>query len=446
MTTHTLKKHIAGLPSGPGIYMFKDARKKDLYIGKATNLKSRVGSYLKTEDQRIQKVVELARSLKFISTQSDIEALILESQLIKRFQPPFNIVMRDDKRYFYVVVSNEKFPKIFWTHQPTKVSSIKYKVSGINKNEALNTKYLIRDTKVIGPFTDGNTLKSTLRFLRRIFPYCTCKKPHNNFCLNYHIGKCPGFCCLKKPALTDLQLSIYQENINAIKDVLNGKRVSLVKNFEKEMGQLAQKGELEKAIELRNKISDLRRIFENAMIIKNSDILKTHRSGLESLLKLQKPIIRIEGYDVSNIQGTHATGSMVTFIHGQPDKNFYRKFKIYTKQTPDDTAMLREILERRFKHYEWPFPNLILIDGGKGQVNTAVKTLKNMAIKIPVIGIPKNERHLGHQLIIPGRKIPLALTKLSPADRNLLLSIDSEAHRFAINYYRERHRRLFQAG
>lgn len=494
MTTHTLKKHVATLPSGPGIYRFKDARKKDLYIGKATNLKSRVGSYLKSKDSRIAKMVESASSLKFISTESEIEALILESQLIKQFRPPFNIMLRDDKQYFYVAFTGEIFPKIFLTHQP------------------LDTKYGILNTKFIGPFTDGNILKSTLKFLRRIFPYCTCKNTHNNFCLNYHIGKCPGFCCLKKQnpenqgsTLKKFQgrtFNSYQNNIRSIKDILNGKKVSLIKKLEKEMATetkkmrelvpilFSTKSELQnrgssisekiknfdeigkKAIELRKKLSDLKRVFENAMIIKNSDILKTHRSGLESLLKLQKPIIRIEGYDVSNIQGTHATGSMVTFIQGQPDKSQYRKFRIRNsnieilnkpkiinsklKTVSDlgfsasdfhsggDTAMLKEVLERRFKHEEWPFPDLVLIDGGKGQVNMAVKTLKEMAIKIQIIGISKNEHHMGHQLIIHGRKSPLPLTKLSPADRNLLLTIDSEAHRFAIGYYRKLHRKLYR--
>ncbi len=423
MTTDYLKNKIKNLPKESGVYTFKGLHGKRLYIGKAVNLKTRISSYLKTNDVRIQKMVSLAKSLEHIATGSDIEALILESQLIKRFRPPFNIVMRDDKQYAFVGFTAEEYPKIFITHQPTK-----------NQN-------------FIGPFTDVGALKITLRYLRRIFPYCTCKKPHNNYCLNYHIGKCPGICCLKHPdAIFNFQflISNYKNNVKAIRGILDGKRVSLIKKLEKEMVQLAQKEELEKAIELRNKILGLKRVFENAMIIKNSEILKTHRSGLESLLKLQKLIIRIEGYDVSNIQGTHATGSMVTFINGQPDKNFYRKFKIYTKYSPNDTAMLKEILERRFKHEEWPFPDLVLVDGGKGQVNTAVKTLKEMAIKIQVVGISKNEHHLGHQLVVPGRKALLPLTKLSPTDKNLLLQIDSEAHRFAIGYYRKLHRKLFK--
>ena len=412
--------------------MFKDSVNKPLYIGEASNLKSRVGSYLRTGDYRITKMVELARSLKFISTESDIEALILESQLIKKFRPQFNIVMRDDKQYSFIVFTSEKYQKIFTTHQP------------------------LNHEKTIGPFTDAGALKTTLRLLRRIFPYCTCKKLHNNYCLNYHIGKCPGFCCLKQQnpetqgpetqgsTLKKSQgwtLDSYRKNIRAVKNILSGKKESLIKNLEKEMGQLAQKGELEKAIELRNKISNLKRIFENARLIKNSDILKNHHSGLEFLLKLKKPIVRIEGYDVSNIQGTHATGSMVVFTNGKPDKNQYRKFKINTKQSPNDTAMLKEILERRFRHTEWPFPDLVLIDGGKGQANAARATISK---KIPIVGISKNEHHLGHQLIIPDRKNPLPLTQLSPADKNLLLAINSEAHRFAITYYRKLHRKLYR--
>ena len=411
-----LKKHIAKIPLNPGVYMFSSKSGKILYIGKASNLKSRLKSYLKIENPRIQKMVASAQSLKFLQTESDIEALILELQLIKKFRPQFNIVMRDDKQYAFVGFTEEKFPRIFITHQPAK-----------NQN-------------FIGPFTDAGALKTTLRYLRKVFPYCTCHQLHHNYCLNYHIGKCYGICCLKKQSrIYNFQFKIfneYQKNIKAIKKILNGKKNLFIKELKKEAEKLARKDDFEKAIELRRKIEKLERIFHNARVIKNSEILKAHRSGLETLLKTQRQIIRIEGYDISNIQGLHATGSMVTFIHGQPDKGFYRKFKIQGKNTPDDTAMLKEVLERRFKHYEWSFPDLIVIDGGKGQVNTVTKILKKLAIKIPVVGISKNERHIGHQLIIPGRKTPLALTRLSSADKNLLLAIDSEAHRFAIKYYR----------
>ena len=463
MTTLTLKKNIAKLPSGPGIYIFSNTRKRCLYIGKASNLKNRLNSYLKIDDLRIKKMLELANSLKILKTESDIEALILESQLIKKFRPQFNIVMRDDKQYAFVGFTHstdstgspqassgqaEKYPKIFVTHQPTK-----------NQN-------------YIGPFTDVGALKITLRYLRRIFPYCTCKQTHHNYCLNYHIGKCPGYCCLKNklestPTKDSYNLAVrtsyknlknYQKNLRIIKGILIGKNKSVIKNLQEEMTRLAKRGKLEKAIELRNKLEKLERIFKNAKIIRNISyygIPKNHNEkillGLKKILGLKIMLTRIEGYDVSNIQGTHATGAMVTFANGQPDKNFYRKFKIKTVHGANDTAMLKEILERRFRHNEWPFPDLILIDGGKAQLNAAHSVISNYYTtfldkqRAPLlVALTKDERHQGDRVYIPGRKTPLLLTKLSPADKNLLLKINSEAHRFAIGYYRKLHRKLFR--
>ena len=456
MIPHYLKNKAKNLSQESGVYLFKDERRQYLYIGKATNLKSRVSSYLKTKDIRIKKMISLAKSLEHIATESDIEALILESQLIKKFRPLFNIVLRDDKQYAFVGFTKEKYPKIFITHQPEK-----------NDN-------------FIGPFTDIGALKATLRYLRRVFPYCTCNQLHHNYCLNHHIGKCLGFCCLKSAAIKEDDKT-YTNNINAIKKILNGKKTSFVKEIKKEAEGFARKDDFEKAIELRDKITKLERIFENAKIIKNSNILKSHRSGLESLLKLQKPIVRIEGYDVSNIGGAHATGSMVTFVHGQQDKNFYRKFKIHPVRSSlaevrrtraksasetsygikwGDTQMLAQVLERRFKHYEWPFPDLILVDGGKQQLRSVEavvnpkseilnpKQIQNSKFKnskqIPIIALTKDKKHKGNKIYVSGRKTPIALTKLSPADRNLLLAIDSEAHRFAIGYYRKLHRKLFR--
>ena len=441
MIENNLRKKILKIPSKPGIYVFKGLKNKSLYIGKALNLKNRVKHYLKTSDTRLQKMMSESKKLDHIETKSEIEALILESQYIKKHRPPFNIMLKDDKQYSFVVFTIENYPKIFTTHQP--------------KNHK----------ETIGPFTDAEALKTTLRLLRQIFPYCTCKQLHNNYCLNYHIGKCLGYCCLKNshnlPVRTNYKnlaynplhnMKRYQSNIGAIRDILDGKKVSLVKNLKGKMGQLAQKGELEKAIELRNKITDVERIFKNAKIIKNSDILKEHISELQSLLKLKKPIIRIEGYDVSNIQGAHATGAMVVFTNGKPDKNQYRKFKIQFTSHHDrsmlsdnklgDTGMLREILERRFRHVEWPFPDLIIVDGGKQQLR-AVEAVANPK-QIPIIAVTKNKKHIGEKIYISGRKTPILLTKLPSADRNLLLQIDSEAHRFAIGYYRKLHRQILK--
>ncbi len=482
MDTTTLKKLITKAPDSPGIYRFQDVKHQDIYIGKASSLKKRLTSYTKTLDSRIRTMISTARYLVHIETDSDIEALILESQLVKQKRPPFNIMLRDDKQYFYVGFTNDDFPRVFLTHQPDSVSSSKYQVSRMQNSKIHNTRYKILDTNYLGPFTDGVSLKTTLKYLRNIFPYCTCTQKHYNYCLNYHLNRCIGFCCIKNPELriTDSELKNiqkqYNRNINAIKDILNGRKNNLVKELQKQMKTAGKNHDFEKAIELQIKIEQLERVFYNAQVIKNSDIIKSQNSGLQKLLKIKKPLIRIEGYDISNIQGTHATGSMVTFINGIPDKTYYRKFKIkYIKHNSknnktkyknnallnkydrinlamhsrdindtyhvNDTAMLREIIERRFNHPEWPFPDLIIVDGGKGQVNSALAVLKDMGISIPLIGLSKDDHHKGHQLFIPHKKEPIPLVNLSESDRNFLLAIDAEAHRFAISYYRKLHRK-----
>ncbi len=427
MDIETLKKYIAKIPDTPGIYRFQNMLRQDIYIGKAASLKKRLNSYCKATDPRIRSMIAAAHRISHIETESDIEALILESQLIKQKRPQFNIVLRDDKQYFYVAFTQDEFPRLFLTHQ----------TSGRIKQRNHDIK------EFIGPFTDGAALKATLKFLRNIFPYCTCTQKHHNFCLNYHIGKCIGYCCLQGDQPAE-QRARYMANIKAIRDILNGRKSNLVKDLRKEMDHAGKNHEFDKAIALRNQIERLERVFYNAQVIKYSEILKEYNSGLQKTLKTKKPIIRIEGYDISNIQGNHATGSMVTFIHGTADKNFYRKFNIKTVRGSNDTAMLREIIERRFNHPEWPFPDLILIDGGKGQVSSAMAVLKDMNISIPLIGLSKDDRHTGKQLIVPGRKTPVALTKLSEPDRNLLLAVDAEAHRFAISHYRHLHRKLFR--
>lgn len=417
------------IPTNPGVYFFKDAKGGILYIGKAANLKSRIRSYFdsRPKDPRITKMLASASRVDFQETDSEIEALILESQLIKKHQPLFNIMLRDDKQYFYVIFTGETFPKIFITHQP----------------KGLPFEALAKE----GPFTDGTALKITLKMLRRIFPYCTCKQKHNNYCLNYHLGNCPGFCCLKRETTVG-QVVAYKKNVAAIKEILSGKKKSLIKRFEKEMNTLAKKGNLEKAIEFRDKIEKLKRIFENARIIterRDFDISKYQsddRGVLEELkrkLGLKNIPHRIEGYDISNIQGKFATGAMVVFTDGQPDKNEYRKFKIHS--IGGDTQMLAEILHRRFNHPEWRFPDLILIDGGKGQLNAAVSALKKSNQKIPVVALTKNLRHRGDHIFISTKKSAVPLKNLPVPVRNLILQIDAEAHRFAIGYYRRLHRR-----
>ena len=185
MTEDKLKRSTTKAPIGPGIYIFKGAKGKYLYIGKASNIKARLLSYQKTTDQRILQMLSQAVGVKLLSTDSEIEALIIESQYIKRYRPAFNIRLRDDTQYFYVGFTREKWPKIFLTHQPHQFESrIKNQELRARTVRIHNSKFIIQNSNYVGPFVDGNALKTTMRYLRKTFPYCTCKKPHNNFCLN----------------------------------------------------------------------------------------------------------------------------------------------------------------------------------------------------------------------------------------------------------------------
>ena len=410
-----LNHQIDKSPKQPGIYVFKNKAGEFLYIGKAGNLRNRLRQYLRPDTQRpfLEHLMKEAKKLDLKTTTSEIEALILESKLIKERQPKYNVALRDGERHFYVGFSRDDFPKVFITHQPTK----------------------------LGPFTDGIALRTTLRLLRRIFPYCDCKQRHNNFCLNYHIGKCPGYCCLKKQ--TDRsQTQDYKRNIKAMMDILAGKKDSVLKKLKKELNLLAERQDFEKAIDLRDKIEKIEKVFENAKIIQDAKYqIGTAETALEKLarmLKLPRNPRRIEGYDISNIQGKNAVGAMVVFTAGWPDKNEYRKFKIIFKKTSNDIAMFKEVLFRRFNHPEWPRPDLVFIDGGKGQLNAAKSAVPK---NIPIISLAKGRNEVFSTTLNPPAGGPVPMRKLPPEVRNLILHIDSEAHRFAISYYRKVHRR-----
>lgn len=410
------------IPASPGIYLFTGKNGKPLYIGKAVNLRSRVKTYFqnKSDNLRINKMVETARKVRFVQTNSEIEALILESQYIKKYKPDFNVMLRDDKQYFYAVIIKEDFPRIYLTHQMDKRVKAEY----------------------TGPFTDGSSIKSTLKLLRRIFPYCTCKQKHNNYCLNYHIGNCPGFCCLKNVEDEKKKKKEYSLNIKAVKQILTGKKNNIVKTLNKEMMIAARKEDFERSIEIQNQISKLETVFENAKII--SDIQAHKRdsvlSELEKTFNLPEVPQRIEGYDISNIQGIFATASMVVFNGGKADKSQYRKFKIRIDGKADDTGMIKEALNRRLNHPEWPLPSLILVDGGKGQLNSILSVLEKRKLDIPVISLTKDSRHKGsHVYSSLGDR--MTLRKMPDSVKNLILQIDSEAHRFAIAYYRKLHSR-----
>ena len=371
-----IRKLPQDIPRTPGVYFFTNAKGERVYIGKAVNLHNRL---------RGHPMLEKADRVDWQEASSEIEALILESQLIKKYKPLYTISLRDHKNYVYVIFTDEAFPKIFVGH---------------------------RDG--IGPFTSSTELRAALKALRKLFPYCICKQKHNRLCLNAHIGKCLAACCLKPKYQISNYKQIqkqYLKNIKIIKDILSGEKQAFMKQFPN--------------------------VFASARVIR--EIQNRHETllSLQHFFKLPSLPKRIEGYDISNIQGTYATGSMVVFENGHPNKSEYRKFRIKTVRGPNDTAMLSEMLMRRFNHAEWPIPDLLLIDGGKGQLNAAKSVISNLQLEhISIISIAKGKKEIFSHLLQP-----LPLATMDPGVRNLILHVDAEAHRFAIAYYRKLHKR-----
>ncbi|MDP2704030.1 MAG: excinuclease ABC subunit UvrC [bacterium] len=394
------KSDYKKLPDTPGVYMFQDAKKKILYIGKAGNLKRRVSSYFeRPRDNRIEKMTGEAQTIDYKKTESALEALILEAKLIKKYQPPYNILQKDDKSFLYVEITNETFPRVLLIRgKELQVKS--------NKNQ-------------FGPFIYAGAIREGLRILRKIFPWSLHDTAHvgtmTRACFDHQVGLCPGTC------VGAISKQEYKKIVRKVKLFFQGKKKQIIRELEREMKEASKNLEFERANIIKRQIFSLKHIQDialiNASFTRHSD---PALAGEESQ--------RIEGYDISNISGTSAVGSMVVFVGNMPDKNEYRKFKIYSVKGSDDTGMLREVVTRRLKHNEWKLPDLMLIDGGKGQVNTAKSILAEQGLKIPTIGIAKGPKRKKNEFI--GR-IP------EWASENTLIRVRDEAHRFAITYHKK---------
>lgn len=390
------------MPDTPGVYLMKDANGRLLYIGKAANLKRRVSSYfLRSHDTRIELLVSKIKKIDYKKTDSALEALILESNLIKKYQPQFNIREKDDKSFLYIGITKEEFPRVIL-------------VRGRDLHN-LTTSDVVRLGKRFGPFVSASSLREALRILRRIFPWNVHEQNKignmKRSCFEYEIGLCPGTCIGK------ISKKEYAKNVKNIAFFLSGEKNKIILNLEKEMKLAVKKLEFEKAEKIKRQIFALNHINDTSII-----------SG-ENLSEKEDQR-RIEGYDISNISGVSAVGSMVVFVDGEPRKNEYRKFKIKTVKGQNDTGMLREVFQRRFKKTgddAWKLPDLILVDGGVGQVNSCEDVLRNLRINIPVLGIAKGEKREKNEII---GKIP------NWTNMNTLIHVRDEAHRFAINYHR----------
>ena len=502
-----LSSKLKSLPPKPGIYLFKSAAGEVVYVGKAKNLKKRISSYFQKRglDPKTAALVEETADLEYVIVSSELEALMLENNFIKKHWPRFNVLLKDDKNFQFIKVDYEsEIPQV-------------YAVRRIDRREP---------NKYFGPYTSGLSVRNTLKLAKRLFHLCANKKVGARPCFQYHLGRCPGVC------IGLVSAGSYKKTFRLVEQFLKNRQSEIVRMLRAEMQAAAGARRFEKAASIRDSISGLQRIWEkqkivspqklsedylglyqndNAAVVKlfqvregrlvgaenfelktlggetAAEVLrsfiaqyypeasdkpkkvisrlnapsrgkklgliklaeenardyyeKNFRSPHQLLLSLKAalglPVIpkRIEAYDISNIQGTNPVGSMVVFEEAVPKKSDYRKFKINIKNTPNDVAMMKEMLERRFKT-DWPLPDLIVIDGGRGQLNVAIKILKNYRLNVPAVGLAKRLE----EIYLQSQPKPLALGSDSPV-LHLLQRLRDEAHRFAINFYRSRHRK-----
>lgn len=477
-----LKLSLEAAPKRPGVYIFRaseDESGEPIYIGKAVNLRNRSRSYFlnyKRLDPRLQTMVEQAKSVEYIEVDNEVEALLLETNLIKKYDPKFNIVMTDDKSYIFVKVDSDMdYPR----------------VSIVREKKEDKADYF-------GPFPSKGPVRRMLRDLRKIFPYRSCRRVieervdpktgetvvYSNDtqpCLYYHLGLCSA------PCTTEIEKSDYRADVNALKKFFRSQHGELKKNMRAEMQQASNERNFERAAQIRDQLRDIDYLTKFTRITEQVDDVEFERrrlaqalEGVEQLAtrlglldkdsepseeQLQK--FRIECYDISNIQGTNATGSMVVAVGGKKAPRLYRKFKIKTKSTPDDFAMLKEVLDRRLKYLRNDYranqkkarnsdkkasrkkkvdesftqkPDLVVIDGGKGQLSSVLKILSSYppeVADIPVIGLAKREE----EVFLPdysSGELKFKLVKFSKrsAALKLLQLVRDEAHRFGLGYHR----------
>lgn len=509
-------------PESPGVYIMKDKDGNVLYVGKAKVLQNRLRSYLNPENPRIRDMVSYVEDVDYIITSSEMEALVLENNLIKQYKPPYNVRLRDDKTYPYILITKEKYPVLTVTRR------------------------IEEKGEYFGPYTSTQALRAVIHVIRRRFKIRSCTGDpfrFKNACLNYHIGLCSA------PCINDSE-SFHRDYLKNIKEairVLNGNSKEIIDSLREEMFQMAVELNFEKAALLRDQIKALEKLTEKQYVVSDrkidadvfalfnikskytvvvlfirrgvlvgledfdlenpgeEDILGAfvtafYRNGnpapsiilvnqeikdreliedwlssrvrkkveiknpkrgdlkklldiaeknamerfsqkivsiddplrsLQEILGLSKLPEVIEGYDISNIRGKTAVGSMVVFRNGAPDKSSYRKFKIKTVEGPNDYAMLQEIIWRRLDNEDWGLPDLMLIDGGLGQVGAVKEVLDSKGLDIPVIGLAKREEVIwfpeGHSLKLSRRSQAL----------KLLQKIRDEAHRFAVKYHHQ---------
>jgi excinuclease ABC subunit C len=446
--------------------VYLDKQNHVLYVGKAKNLKSRVSSYFANTIKlggKTRVLVSQIEKIRITIVESELEALLLEAFYINKYNPKYNILMKDGKSYIKIRITiKDEYPKVLLARQEEQEDSLYF-----------------------GPYPSTTAVKLVLKTIRRIFPFQSVPNHAKRICLYNHLGLCPCPPVFRSPELK----KEYRKNIRGIIRMLNGESKKIMKELEEERDEMSKEEKYEEALKIQRKINALsivttpfHRPFEydiNPNL--RTDLRKEELNGLMKILNhchseqseeshttQIKKLERIECYDISNTQGTNATGSMVVFINGEKESSQYRKFKIRRdyllssrtkqrevrdplhtenrerdfsvrpndkKEKPNDFAMMKEVLTRRLKHEDWHFPDLLIVDGGKGQVSSALVALAESGVSIPLIGLAKREE----TIIVPLKDSQfreISLPKNSPS-LHLLMRIRDEAHRFAITYHRK---------
>ncbi len=428
------------LQTTPGVYIYKNAEDRILYVGKAINIKRRVLQYFHASAHMEYKTHVLmmhVSSIEIIHTVSEFDALLLEAKLIHTYAPKYNILAKDDKSPLYIRIRNN---------------------TSVPKIEFVRLRQCARDTDVYGPFQSSKTARDLMRSIRTVIPFCTAKKWTGHACIYFQIGlchPCPSvFMKLHDPSEQKRSLKEYSQNIHRIRLILSGKSERVKKQFYNRMIDDAKQHHFEDAAKMRDRINALERLHTKrydpaAYMYKVQDIaseLDEETKQMTSLLSQYDrritSIHRIECYDISHLSGSHTVGSMVVAIDGVPDTGLYKRFRIRTSLN-DDSASMKEMLLRRLTHREWTYPDLIIVDGGKNQIGSALHALTHVHINIPVIGIAKWDE----RIIIPSGHTFLTL-KLSMDNSvlKIIRRIRDEAHRFANAYRKILLRKSFPSG
>ena len=518
-----LRQKLTLLPEKPGVYLMKDSQGQIIYVGKAKILKNRVRSYFNgSHDGKTGRLISQIIDFEYIMTESEVEALVLECNLIKKHNPKFNILLRDDKTYPYLLITEESHPRILVTRQVKKGHG-----------------------KYFGPYPNATSAKEAARLLNQLFPFRKCRQIPTRPCLYYHLEQCLA------PCVSDVPQAVYLNMRKEVSTFLKGDQRGIIALLEGKMQTASEALLFERATEYRNLIEHLKLLVEKQNITLNDFIdrdvlgyaittdqiciqvfylrlgkllardsfifpyyeepeeafisfvtqfytehpiwpqeillppieslaiaslfpvtvpqkgkkrdlvqmamsnaqttlhdqisLEIHQQSetqlalatLGELLCISVPS-HIEAFDISNTAGTNTVAGMVQFIEGKPQRRGYRKFKIHPMETSDDTAAMGQVISRRYSRLlseNMPLPNLILVDGGKGQINAAIRALKELNLIIPVAGMVKNDRHQTHGLL-DRSGTPIALPKSHPTF-NLLGRIQDEVHRFAITFHRQ---------